>query len=145
LAGSQTAVYVGITTHDYLMELAEAAGLRHGDAYTPSGTAHSTAAGRLSYVFGLHGPNVAIDTACSSSLVAVHWAVQSLRLREADLALAGGVNLTLTVDGSVLTSRARMMSRDGRCKAFDASADGYVRGEGCAMVVLKRTATACSR
>lgn len=142
LAGSQTAVYVGITTHDYATELAETIGTRNGDAYTPSGVAHSVAAGRLSYVLGLHGPNVAIDTACSSSLVALHWAVQSLRRRECDTALAGGVNLTLTADGSVLTSRARMMSFDGHCKTFDASADGYVRGEGCGMLVLKRLSDA---
>jgi acyl transferase domain-containing protein/aryl carrier-like protein len=142
LAGSQTAVYVGITTHDYAMQLAEAVGSRNGDAYTPSGTAHSVAAGRLSYVMGLHGPNVAIDTACSSSLVALHWALHSLRSRESDVALAGGVNLTLTPDGSVLTSRARMMSFDGRCKTFDSRADGYVRGEGCGMLVLKRLSDA---
>lgn len=138
IAGSRTAVYLGITTQDYALEFAEAAGTRSGDAYTPSGTAHSVAAGRLSYVLGVHGPNAAIDTACSSSLVALHWAVQSLRLGEADMAIAGGVNLTLTVDGSVLTSRARMMSFDGRCKTFDASADGYVRGEGCGILLLKR-------
>jgi acyl transferase domain-containing protein len=142
LAGTQTAVYVGITTQDYTLQLTEAVGFRNGDAYTPSGTAHSVAAGRLSYVLGLHGPNVAVDTACSSSLVALHWAVQSLRTREADAALAGGVNLTLTADGSVLTSRARMMSFDGRCKTFDATADGYVRGEGCGMLVLKRLSDA---
>ena len=142
LAGSATAVYVGITTHDYAMQLAESVGSRYGDAYTPSGTAHSVAAGRLSYVLGLHGPNVAIDTACSSSLVAMHWAVRSLRDHECDLALAGGVNLTLTPDGSVLTSRARMMSFDGHCKTFDASADGYVRGEGGGMLVLKRLSDA---
>jgi acyl transferase domain-containing protein len=92
LAGSQTAVYVGITTHDYAMELAEAMGSRNGDAYTPSGTAHSVAAGRLSYVLGLHGPNVAIDTACSSSLVAMHWAMHSLRQHESDLALAASIS-----------------------------------------------------
>jgi acyl transferase domain-containing protein len=142
LAGSQTAVYMGITTHDYANQLSEAIGSRFGDAYTPSGTAHSVAAGRLSYFLGLHGPNVAIDTACSSSLVAIHWAVQSLRSGEADLALAGGVNLTLTADGSILTSRARMMSFDGRCKTFDDAADGYVRGEGCGVVVVKRLADA---
>jgi len=142
LAGSPTAVYMGITTHDYANRLAEAVGSRHGDAYTPSGTAHSVAAGRLSYFLGLHGPNVAVDTACSSSLVALHWAVQSLRLGEANLALAGGVNLTLTADGAILTSRARMMSFDGRCKTFDASADGYVRGEGCGVLVLKRLSDA---
>lgn len=142
LAGSQTAVYMGITTSDYANQLVEARGSRNGDAYTPSGTAHSVAAGRLSYFLGLHGPNVAIDTACSSSLVALHWAVQSLRNGEASLALAGGVNLTLTPDGSILTSRARMMSFDGRCKTFDASADGYVRGEGCGVLVLKRLSDA---
>jgi acyl transferase domain-containing protein/NADPH:quinone reductase-like Zn-dependent oxidoreductase/NAD(P)-dependent dehydrogenase (short-subunit alcohol dehydrogenase family)/acyl carrier protein len=142
LAGSATAVYVGISTQDYGLELAEAIGTRNGDAYTASGTSHSIAAGRLSYFLGLHGPNAAIDTACSSSLVAMHWAVQSLRLGEASLALAGGVNLTLTVDGSAATSRARMMSFDGHCKTFDASADGYVRGEGCGMVVLKRLSDA---
>lgn len=142
LMGSQTAVYMGITTSDYANQLVEARGLRNGDAYTPSGTAHSVAAGRLSYFLGLHGPNVAIDTACSSSLVALHWALQSLRNGESDLALAGGVNLTLTPDGSILTSRARMMSFDGRCKTFDASADGYVRGEGCGVLVLKRLSDA---
>ena len=89
------------------------------------------AAGRLSYFLGVHGPTAAVDTACSSSLVALHWAVQSLRKGEANMALAGGVDLTLSADGSILTSRARMMSSDGRCKTFDASANGYVRGEGC--------------
>jgi acyl transferase domain-containing protein/NADPH:quinone reductase-like Zn-dependent oxidoreductase/NAD(P)-dependent dehydrogenase (short-subunit alcohol dehydrogenase family)/aryl carrier-like protein len=142
LMGSQTAVYMGITTSDYANQLVENRGSRNGDAYTPSGTAHSVAAGRLSYFLGLHGPNVAIDTACSSSLVAIHWALQSLHNGEADLALAGGVNLTLTPDGSILTSRARMMSFDGHCKTFDATADGYVRGEGCGVVVLKRLSDA---
>ena len=142
LAGSRTAVYIGITTGDYSGLMNEARGLGNGDAYTPSGTAHSVAAGRLSYFLGLHGPNVAIDTACSSSLVALHWGIQSLRNGEADLALAGGVNLTLSHDGAVLTSRARMMSFDGHCKTFDASADGYVRGEGCGILVLKRLSDA---
>ncbi|MEP7311425.1 MAG: type I polyketide synthase [Pseudomonadota bacterium] len=142
LMGTQSAVYLGMTTHDYSQRLANAGATHLADAYTPSGTAHSMAAGRLSYVLGLHGPNVAIDTACSSSLVAVHWAVQSLRNGEANLALAGGVNLTLIPDGSILTSRGRMMSFDGHCKTFDASADGYVRGEGCGMIVMKRLSDA---
>ncbi|WP_286851096.1 polyketide synthase, partial [Hydrogenophaga sp. 70-12] len=142
LAGSRTAVYMGITTSDYAGLMNEERGPCHGDAYTPSGTAHSVAAGRLSYFFGLHGPNVAVDTACSSSLVAIHWAIQSLRNGEAELALAGGVNLTLAPNGAVLTSRARMMSFDGHCKTFDASADGYVRGEGCGVLVLKRLSDA---
>lgn len=142
LAGSATAVYMGITTADYAMRMAESAGFRNGDAYTSSGTAHSVAAGRLSYFLGVHGPNAAIDTACSSSLVALHWAMQSLRKGEANMALAGGVNLTLSADGSILTSRARMMSSDGRCKTFDASANGYVRGEGCGILALKRLSDA---
>jgi acyl transferase domain-containing protein/aryl carrier-like protein len=142
LAGSATAVYVGITTHDYAMRMAESVGFRNGDAYTSSGTAHSVAAGRLSYFLGVHGPNAAVDTACSSSLVALHWAIQSLRRGEANMALAGGVNLTLIPDGSILTSRARMISSDGRCKTFDASANGYVRGEGCGILALKRLSDA---
>lgn len=142
LAGTQTAVYVGMSAHDYAMRTVEAAGVRTAGAYTASGTAHSMASGRLSYLLGLHGPNMAIDTACSSSLVAIHLAVRSLRQREADLALAGGVGLTLSPDGAILTSRARMMSFDGRCKTFDASADGYVRAEGCGMLVLKRLSDA---
>jgi acyl transferase domain-containing protein/acyl carrier protein len=142
LAESQTAVYMGLTTRDYLDRQIQAEGLSNADAYTASGNTHSVAAGRLSYVLGLHGPNVVVDTACSSSLVAIHLAVQSLRNREAALALAGGVNVMLGPDGWILTSRARMASPTGRCHTFDAGADGYVRGEGCAVVVLKRLADA---
>ena len=139
LLGSQTAVYIGITTQDYaIRQIAAAGGSAMADAYTASGTAPSMASGRLSYMLGLHGPNVAMDTACSSSLVALHWRVQSLRSGEVDLALAGGVNLIAHAGRRISTARARMMSSDGRCKTFDASADGYVRGEGCGVVVLKR-------
>lgn len=130
LAGSQTAVYLGVSTQDYSNRILEAQGPSRSDAYASSGTADSMAAGRISYVLGLHGPNVALDTACSSSLVATHLAMLSLRNREADLALAAGVNLTLTPNGSILTSRGRMTSPTGRCHTFDAAADGYVRGEG---------------
>ncbi|MET0792004.1 MAG: SDR family NAD(P)-dependent oxidoreductase, partial [Polyangiaceae bacterium] len=142
LNGSRAAVFVGISSFDYANEHTELGGAARGDAYTASGSSHSIAAGRLSYFLGVHGPNVSVDTACSSSLVAVHFALQSLRNREANLAIAGGVNLTLTATGSILTSRARMMSFDGRCKTFDASADGYVRAEGCGMLVLKRLSDA---
>jgi acyl transferase domain-containing protein/NADPH:quinone reductase-like Zn-dependent oxidoreductase/short-subunit dehydrogenase/aryl carrier-like protein len=142
LAGSRTAAFVGISGNDYVTELMDVAGSSMGDAYSASGGAHSVAAGRLSYFLGLHGPNAAVDTACSSSLVAVHLALQSLRSREANLALAGGVNVTLIATGSILTSRARMMSFEGRCKTFDASADGYVRAEGCGMLLLKRLSDA---
>ena len=112
---------------------------------TASGTAHSIAAGRLSYVLGLHGPSVAVDTACSSSLVAVHLACQSLRSGECDVALAGGVNLILSPDDTIAFSQARMLAADGRCKTFDARADGFVRGEGCGVVVLKRLSDALAR
>lgn len=141
LAGSSTGVYVGLSTYDY-SQMVFKTGSMDVDAYFSSGTAHSIAAGRLSYILGLHGPNLAVDTACSSALTAVHLAVHALRQRDCDMAIAGGVCLVLSPDGAVMTSRARMMSFDGRCKTFDASADGYVRGEGCGMIVLKRLADA---
>ena len=106
------------------------------------GNALSVAAGRISYILGLQGPSLAVDTACSSSLVAVHLACQSLRSGECRLALAGGVNLMLSPDVNVLLSKGRMLAPDGRCKTFDAAADGYVRGEGCGVVVLKRLSDA---
>ena len=114
-----------------------AAGLAEIDSYAGSGNAHSVAAGRLSYVFGFKGPCLAVDTACSSSLAAVHLACQSLRRGECDLAIAGGVNVLLTPVVTINHSPARMLAPDGRCKAFDAAADGFVRSEGCGLVVLK--------
>lgn len=137
LAGSATGVFVGICSIDYWQRLLA----RHPseiDAYLSTGNTHSLAAGRISYVLGLTGPSVAIDTACSSSLVAVHSACQSLRQRDCDLALAGGVNRILEPATSINFSKARMLSPSGRCKSFDADADGFVRSEGCGMVVLKR-------
>ena len=100
------------------------------------------AAGRLSYFLGLQGPSLVTDTACSSSLVAVHLACQSLRLRESDLALAGGVNLMLSPDPFIYLCKIKALAADGVCKAFDAAADGFVRGEGCGVVVLKRLSDA---
>ena len=94
--------------------------------------------GRISYLLGLQGPAVAVDTACSSSLVAVHLACQSLRLRESDLALAGGVNLILRPETQHRAVQVGLLSPRGRCHAFDAGADGFVRGEGAGVVVLKR-------
>ena len=137
LAGSRTAVFLGVSASDYF-QLLRAGGPQALDAYTASGTAHSVASGRLSYVLGAQGPSLSIDTACSSSLVAVHVAVHSLRRGECSLALAGGVNLILVPDVTIALSKAHMMAPDGRCKAFDARADGFVRGEGCGMLVLKR-------
>ena len=108
------------------------------DAYIPFGNAPNFAAGRLSYFLGARGPAVVLDTACSSSLVSIHLACQSLRRRESDTALAAGVNLILSPENSIACSRFGMLSPDGRCKTFDADADGYVRSEGCGVVVLKR-------
>ena len=143
LNGSPTAVYLGISTGDYAAMLGDLeGGARLGDAYAASGVSHGIASGRLSYFFGWQGPNFALDTACSSSVVAIHNAINALRNHETNLALTGGVNLTLSDMGAILTSRARMMSFDGRCKTFDESADGYVRGEGCGMLVLKRLSDA---
>jgi len=112
------------------------------DAYFGTGNALNSVAGRLSYVLGLQGPSMAIDTACSASLVSLHLACQSLRTGESYLTLAGGVNIILLPETTVALSRAHMLSPDGRCKTFDSSADGYVRGEGCGMVVLKRLSDA---
>ena len=140
LAGSQTGVFIGICTNDYgWLQFADPAQI---DAYTSSGWAHSIAAGRLSYLLDLQGPCVAMDTACSSSLVAVHLACQSLRARECRMALAGGVNLLLSPLHTISLSKFGMMAPDGRCKAFDARANGFVRGEGCGVVVLKRLSDA---
>ena len=135
LVGSQTGVFIGIGSTDYSQLLLSDPALI--DAYAGTGNVHSIAANRLSYVFDLRGPSLALDTACSASLVAVHLACQSLRCGECDLALAGGVNLILTPALTITLSKAHMMAPDGRCKTFDAGADGYVRGEGCGIVVLK--------
>lgn len=143
LSGTRTGVYVGIGGNDYSHRgLLLDAHLERINPYTGVGNAHSIAANRLSYFLDLRGPSVAVDTACSSSLVAVHLACASLLARESDVALAGGVNALLSPEVSIAFSHAHMLAGDGRCKAFDASADGYVRGEGCGIVVLKRLADA---
>jgi len=138
--GQRTGVYVGICNNDYGRALYRHAELI--DPYFATGNAASVASGRLSYFLGVQGPAVAVDTACSSSLVALHLACQGLRLGECGMALAGAVNLILTPEMNINFSKARMMAPDGRCKTFDAAADGYVRGEGCAVLVLKRLADA---
>lgn len=135
LAGSHTGVFVGISTNDYGYLRAGRPGLV--DAYTGTGNAFSVAANRLSYFYDFHGPSMAIDTACSSSLVAVHLACRSLRDGECTLALAGGVNVILSPALMINFTKARVMAPDGHCKTFDAGADGYVRGEGAGIVVLK--------
>ncbi len=142
LRDTATGVFVGISNSDY--RLLYKNHLSEVDAYMATGTCLCIAANRLSYVLNLRGPSIAVDSACSSSLVAVHLACQSLRQGESELAIAGGVNLILTPEGTITLSQARMMAADGRCKTFDAAADGYVRGEGCGVVVLKRLSDAVS-
>ncbi len=141
LEGSRTGVFVGIVNNDY-SQLSLEAGSDQLGPYYASGVAHSIASGRLSYVLGLKGPCASIDTACSSSLLAVHLACQSLRRGESSLAMAAGVNVILVPETSIALSKFRMLAVDGRCKTFDARADGYVRGEGCGVVVLRRLSDA---
>src|SRR6478752_3714744 len=140
--GTQTSIFVGLTAYDYMLNLSAALRPEDYDAYVPFGNAANFAAGRLSYFLGVRGPAVVIDTACSSSLVSIHLACQSLRRRESDTALAAGVNLMLSPENTIACSRFGMLSPDGQCKTFDAGADGYVRSEGCGVVVLKRLADA---
>ena len=146
LAGSRTGVYAGISTSDYRELLGLDGRHRAGDGardlYAATGISFSTAVGRVAFSLGLEGPAIAVDTACSSSLVAVHQAAAALQRGEADLALAGGVNAILLAWGTRLFESAGMLAPDGRCKTFDAAADGFVRGEGCGMLVLKRLAEA---
>jgi acyl transferase domain-containing protein len=137
LAGSRTGVYIGLCNSDYAHRVLLHTG--HGiDAWFAQGASHAVASGRISYFLGLRGPSISVDTACSSSLVAIHQACQSLRLNETELALAGGVNLLFSPEVTMALSRAQMMASDGRCKAFSAEADGFVRSEGCGVVVLRR-------
>jgi acyl transferase domain-containing protein/NADPH:quinone reductase-like Zn-dependent oxidoreductase/thioesterase domain-containing protein/acyl carrier protein len=143
LAGSRTGVFVGIGGTDY-----SKVGVpfddyyQQIDAHLGTGNALSIAANRLSYIFDFHGPSAAVDTACSSASLAIHFAVESLRRGESDAALAGGVNMILTPETTIAFSKARMLSPEGVCRPFDARANGYVRGEGCGLVLLKRFADA---
>lgn len=136
LAGSQTGVFIGISGIDYAR--AQGGSDAAADPYAATGTALSLAANRLSYLLDLRGPSWAVDTACSSSLVAVQHACDSLRQQTSDVALAGGVNLVLTPQLTDVFTRAGMLSPSARCRTFDADANGYVRGEGAGVVVLKR-------
>ena len=137
LERSLTGVYVGATSSDYTYLQLKSHDQGLLDAHFTSGIAHSILSGRISYLLGLQGPSVTIDTACSSSLVAVHMACQALRAGECRMALAGGVNLILAPDVFIALSHSRMLAPDGRCKTFDAAADGFARGEGCGVIVLK--------
>jgi acyl transferase domain-containing protein/acyl carrier protein len=133
LQGARTGLYVGITGQDYRdWQVGEP------DAYWATGNGHSFAAGRIAYAMGFDGPAIAVDTACSSGLVAVHLACQALRRSECDVAVAAGVNLILSPRSTRLIQETRALAPDGLCKAFDARANGFTRGEGCGVVVLKR-------
>ncbi|MEX5635816.1 SDR family NAD(P)-dependent oxidoreductase [Parafrankia sp. FMc2] len=140
VAGTRTGVYTGMSTVDYLLrsQLGGAA----SSPYSATGNAHSVASGRISYLLGAHGPAVSVDTACSSSLLAVNMAARSLLSGETDMALAGGINLVLGPETGVAFSNWGMLSPRGRCAPFDAEADGFVRAEGCGIIVLKRLSDA---
>ncbi len=138
LAGTRTGVYIGVCSHDYGDIQSAPCELEGLDAHSATGNFMSIVANRLSYTLDLRGPSMVVDTACSSSLVAVHLACNALRQRECDLAVAGGVNVMLSPHFPISLSQANMLSPDGRSRAFDASANGYVRGEGAGVVVLKR-------
>jgi thioester reductase-like protein len=142
LANTATGVFIGITSYDYAQHILQTTDLSALDAYVSTGNPLNFSAGRISYLLGLQGPSIALDTACSSSLVSVHLACNSLRLGESQVALAGGVNVMMMPETMVTLAKAKMLAADGRCKTFDASADGYGRGEGCGMLVLKRLSDA---
>ncbi|HET8659331.1 MAG TPA: type I polyketide synthase, partial [Micromonosporaceae bacterium] len=140
LAGGDTGVFVGVGSDDYGRRLLE--DLPRIEAWTGIGAAMCAVANRISYALDLRGPSLAVDTACSASLVALHLAVQSLRAGESPVALAAGVNLIVSPGLTLTLDAAGAMAADGRCKSFAESADGYGRGEGCGVLVLKRLADA---
>src|SRR6188768_1799884 len=140
--GTDLGVFVGISHNDYQGIQSNAFDHFSIGPHTPTGSAHSIAANRISYCLNLHGPSVAMDTACSSALTAVHAACEHIRAGRGDAALAGGVTVMITPGGFIGFSQASMLSPDGKCKAFDADANGFVRGEGAGMVLLKRLSKA---
>ncbi len=142
LLGTKTGVYVGISTRDYSIIMNKLDADKLDLLYAGTGGAFCIASGRLSYTLGLQGPNLAVDTACSSSLVAIHLACQDLRAGKSEMALAAGVNLLLGQDAFESMSAIGAIAPDGRCKTFAAQADGYGRGEGCGVIVLKRLSDA---
>ena len=141
LRGSRTGIFAGVAANEYA-HLLSSESIDKIEPYFITGNALNAISGRVAFALGLEGPAVAVDTACSSALVAVHQACQALHSGDCDVALAGGVNVLLSPVTVVAASRARMLSPVGRCKTFDASADGYVRSEGCGILVLKRLSDA---
>jgi amino acid adenylation domain-containing protein/non-ribosomal peptide synthase protein (TIGR01720 family) len=142
LRGSKTGVFLGLSNYDYIQAHIHSGDVTRITPHSGSGVMFSTAAGRLSYTYDFRGPCLTVDTACSSSLTALHLAAGSLQSGESDLALAGGVNLLLSLDSYIALSKVNALSADGRCRAFDDSASGYGRGEGCGFLVLRRLSDA---
>jgi myxalamid-type polyketide synthase MxaB len=142
LSQKKTGVFIGSYNSDYNRLVL--GNILNINSFTGTGVGNAIIANRLSYHLNLTGPSMVIDTACSSSLVALHVAVSSLQTLETDIALCGGVNLIITPDGFISACKARMLSINNQCKVFDAAADGYVRSEGCGVVVLKRLNDALS-
>ncbi len=140
LAGTRTGVYVGAIYSDYFLR--QLGTYEDMDLFNGTGNSLAITANRLSYFLGVNGPSMTIDTACSSSLVTTNLACTSLRSRESNLAIVAGVNLILGPEVTIVLTKAQMLSPDGRCKAFDASANGYARAEGCATIILKRLSDA---
>jgi acyl transferase domain-containing protein len=138
IAGTDTGVFVGVHNHSADYSALQFEDLAKLDAYALTGTAHDMIVGRLAYWIDLHGPAITVNTACSSSLTAVHFAIRSLRAGDCTTAIVGGVNLLLAPGTTVAAAQLQLLSADGRCKAFDARADGMGRGEGCGVVVLKK-------
>jgi len=142
LRGTATGIFVGTSENDYAQRRLYGGDFAAIEMYDGTGSGVCFGAGRLAFLFGAQGPTLSLDTACSSSLVAIHLACQSLRSRESALAVACGVHLTLAPEVNLFLARAQAVAPDGRCKTFDASADGFGRGEGCGVVVLKTLAEA---
>lgn len=138
LKHSDTGVFIGATMDDYLQLQTRVDSGKHINRYTHFGSVLNDISGRVSYVYGFHGPSMTVDTACSSSLTAVDSAIKALKEGDCEIALAGGVNVILTEELYIKFSRTQMLSKTGSCKTFDDSADGYVRGEGCGILVLQK-------
>lgn len=142
IAGTDAGVFIGVMFDDYLRNLDQGPSRGQISPYYASGNLFSVVSGRVSYFLGINGPCLTVDTACSSSLVSIDIACKRLHMRETSLAIAGGVNLTLRPESVIMECKANMLAEDGRCKTFDASADGFGRGEGCGVVILKRLSDA---
>lgn len=142
LANKRASVFIGICSWDYSFLQLNSESRSAIDAYTNVGSSLCIVANRISYFFNLKGPSLVVDTACSSSLVATHLGCRSIWTGESELAFVGGVNLTLRPELTIGFSKASMLSPDGRCKSFDARANGYVRGEGAGVIILKPLARA---